>query len=106
MKRKNSFDIIDPNSASRCSSCRKDILFKLKDQKLYSSKNLSYEDRASDGLFFENQIWRIKEVADYLGCSIKHVYNLTSRGEIPHRKKGKFLFFIPTEILNWIQEGE
>ena len=51
---------------------------------------------------FDNQIWRVKNVADYLRCSVKHIYNLTYRGEIPFYKKGKFLFFIPEEIQFWI----
>ncbi|MBF0363830.1 MAG: helix-turn-helix domain-containing protein [Oligoflexia bacterium] len=55
---------------------------------------------------FDNKIWRVKDVADYLKCSIKHIYNLTSRGEIPFIKRGKFLFFIPTKIQNWILEGD
>ncbi|MBF0361167.1 MAG: helix-turn-helix domain-containing protein [Oligoflexia bacterium] len=58
----------------------------------------------SDQLF-NNKIWRVSDVADYLKCSIKHIYNLTSRGEIPFVKKGKFLFFIPTKIQSWILEG-
>lgn len=54
---------------------------------------------------FDKPIWRITDLAVVLACSKGHIYNLVSRREIPYCKKGKFLFFIPNEILNWIQEG-
>ena len=54
---------------------------------------------------FNNQIWRIEDVAQFLRCSTGHIYNLTSKRKIPYRKKGGLLFFIPCEILDWINEG-
>jgi excisionase family DNA binding protein len=69
---------------------------------------IEHVDKRSDrhpSTLFDRGIWRIQDVADLMGCSVKHIYNLTSRNEIPHIKKGKFLFFIPKDILNWIQEG-
>ena len=66
----------------------------------------NYIKKCSSDEFFNNQIWRVSDVADYLKCSIKHIYNLTYRREIPFVKKGKFLFFIPTKIQNWILEGD
>ncbi|MFN8370504.1 MAG: helix-turn-helix domain-containing protein [Bacteriovoracaceae bacterium] len=55
---------------------------------------------------FKYKVWRINEVAQYLGVSPGHVYNLVSQGKIPHTKRGKLLFFIPEKILNWVYEGE
>ncbi len=54
---------------------------------------------------FDKSIWRITDVAEYLGLSIGHIYNLCYRREIPFIKKGKNLFFIPGEIENWLLEG-
>lgn len=54
---------------------------------------------------FTKQIWRIKDTAEYLGVSKGHLYNLVSRREIPFIKKGKLLYFIPSEIENWLLEG-
>jgi len=56
--------------------------------------------------FFENQIWQIEDVAKFTGFSVGTLYNLTSQDLIPHRKKRGRLFFVPFEILNWIDEGE
>lgn len=55
---------------------------------------------------FENQIWKIEDVAKFTGYSVGTLYNLTSQELIPHRKKRGKLFFVPFEILNWIDEGE
>ncbi len=57
-------------------------------------------------LLFKKRIWRVDDVASFLGCSIGHVYNLVSDEKIPKIKKGKFLYFIPSKILNWVLEGE
>jgi len=61
--------------------------------------------RKEDGLF-DKRIWRVSDVARFLECSIGHIYNLCSDEKIPKRKKGKFLFFIPSEILEWIIKGD
>ena len=61
-------------------------------------------------LLFENSIigervWKVTDVANYVGFSIGHVYNLKSQGKIPYRKCGKLLRFIPQEIIDWLNEG-
>ena len=56
--------------------------------------------------FFENKICKIEDVSKLTGYSIGTLYNLTSKNLIPHRKKRGRLFFVPTEILNWIDEGD
>lgn len=56
--------------------------------------------------FFEKRICTINDVSLYTGYSIGTLYNLTSQNLIPHRKKRGRLFFVPTEILNWIDEGD
>lgn len=70
------------------------------------------EKEISKTLFFKNQIWRIEEVAEFLGVSVGHIYNLVSasrktrnKNEIPFRKRGKALYFFPQEILDWVDEG-
>ena len=55
---------------------------------------------------FHKKIWRVRDVAKFLGCSMGHIYNLASDERMPKRKKNGFLFFIPEEILNWVLEGD
>jgi excisionase family DNA binding protein len=55
--------------------------------------------------FFENRILRVAQVAELLGYSKDHIYRLASQKKIPFRKKGKTLFFMSQEILDWVNEG-
>ncbi len=50
-------------------------------------------------------LWGIEEVSRHTGYAVGTLYNLTSKNVIPHRRKRGRLFFIPTEIQNWIEEG-
>ena len=63
-------------------------------------------DSSDSARLFDRKIWRVKDVAGFLGCSIGHVYNLVSDEKIPKRKKHGLLFFVPDEILNWVLEGD
>ena len=72
---------------------------------------LQYDRHCSE--FFNNQIWRIEDVARVLGVSIGHIYNILSKSRkmrrkdgLPHRKRGKLLYFFPKEVLDWIDKGE
>lgn len=55
---------------------------------------------------YDKRIWRVKDVAKFLGCSVGHVYNLASDEKIPKRKKNGLLVFVPEEIHSWILEGD
>ncbi|MBI99913.1 MAG: hypothetical protein CME67_01680 [Halobacteriovoraceae bacterium] len=55
---------------------------------------------------FEKKIWRVDDVAKFLGFSKGTIYNLSSDEKIPKGKKGKRLHFIPDEILDWVLEGD
>lgn len=73
------------------------------------SLNLSpYSKSANERkALFEIQIWTTTDVAMALDCSKGHIYNLVSSKMIPFHKKGKRgrLYFIPSEILEWIKFG-
>ena len=56
-------------------------------------------------LLFEKKIWTKNDVSLFTGLAIGTIYNRTHRGLIPHKKRGNRLYFIPQEILNWIDEG-
>ena len=54
----------------------------------------------------EKKIWRIDDVAEFLGCSKGYIYRLVSDKRIPDIKKGKFVYFDPDSIHNWVLEGD
>ena len=64
------------------------------------------DQAASKERLFDMQIWTVTEVALALDCSIGTIYNKVSQDEIPFHQKGKRgrLYFIPSEILEWIKE--
>lgn len=56
---------------------------------------------------FENKIlWTIDDLKNFTGLKKQSIYNLVSSRRIPYRKQCRKLYFVPTEILNWIEEGE
>jgi hypothetical protein len=57
----------------------------------YSVSSIGEETSERSPVLFDKRIWRVKDVADFLNCSIGHIYNLTSDEKIPKIKKGKFL---------------
>ena len=72
----------------------------------------TFQNEIEKRQFFNKIIWRVDDVAEFLGVSVGHVYNLVlaskqmRRGSgIPYRKRGKLLYFLPNEIFDWIDEG-
>lgn len=55
---------------------------------------------------FNKLIWSIEDVSLYTRLSKGTIYNKTSKGVIPFRKRGNSLYFIPDDIRNWIEEGD
>lgn len=51
------------------------------------------------------RLWRVAEVADYLGRSPDSIYWLVSQRKIPHAKAGGILYFDPAEIAEWLARG-
>lgn len=51
------------------------------------------------------QLLTIKQTAEILSLSVPTIYGLVSRGEIPHSKKGKRLYFSKQELLDWVKAG-
>ncbi len=48
----------------------------------------------------------IEDVADLTGLSKNHLYNLTSRNEIPYyRPRGKFIYFDRAEVEAWMKQN-
>lgn len=47
---------------------------------------------------------RIEEASLFTGFSVGHLYNLTSKRQIPHYKQGSALFFKKAELEAWLTE--
>ena len=55
---------------------------------------------------FKKQIWRVNDVMAFTGMGYSTLMRYTSQKRIPHRKRANKLYFIPQEIMNWIDEGD
>lgn len=52
---------------------------------------------------FEKLLWTINDVCNVTSYKKGTIYNLVSDGAIPYRKRGRRLFFNPSEILSWMK---
>lgn len=51
------------------------------------------------------EILNVTQAAGYLNLAKQTLYGFTSKGEIPHIKRGKKLYFKKSELTHWIEEG-
>ncbi len=68
-------------------------------QKMYNSHG------SETAQLFDNLIWGIDDVCAFSKYAKGTIYNLVSKGEIPHRTRGrkKRLVFVPSEIIAWLK---
>lgn len=72
----------------------------------YSKNQRSYDLNGSEkAQLFDNLIWGIDDVCAFSKYAKGTVYNLVSKGEIPHRTRGrkKRLVFVPSEVIAWLK---
>jgi excisionase family DNA binding protein len=62
--------------------------------------------KATLGLQMPTRLWTVKQVASYLQCSAGHIYNLVCKKDIPYKKRGRILRFVPEEIYDWLNESD
>lgn len=51
------------------------------------------------------QLFTVKEAAQFLKLSVPTIYALVSRAEIPYMKKGKRLYFSNLQLIDWLKTG-
>jgi len=50
-------------------------------------------------------IMNVEQASDFLNLAMATIYDKTSKNLIPHKKKGAKLYFIRTELEQWILDG-
>jgi predicted DNA-binding transcriptional regulator AlpA len=81
---------------------------KEKEKNKYKAEVTSYNANSLGNItngIFEKLIWVIDDVCRATTYKKGTIYNLVSSGSIPYRKRRGKLFFIPSEILSWVQNG-
>ena len=51
-----------------------------------------------------NNVLSLEETSELTGFSIGHLYRLTSQKQIPHFKKNRKLYFLKSDIEEWLTE--
>lgn len=82
----------------------------MEDNKLFDNLNNRDSDSrrevSSSEKLLKKKYWNISDLAEITGYAKGTLYNLKSEGILPFIKKRGKLLFVPTEILNWIEEGD
>jgi excisionase family DNA binding protein len=53
----------------------------------------------------QKEILNVSEAAEFLDLAKPTIYSLTSKGVIPHFKRGKKLYFKHSVLMDWIDKG-
>lgn len=64
-------------------------------------KNLNPSNFSNEDVFMN-----IKENGKFIDLSVPTVYGLVHQNKIPFHKKGKRLYFLKSEILEWLKSGK
>ena len=46
------------------------------------------------------------DIAEWIGCTGKHIYDLAKRGQIPHYRIGGSIRFDPEKVKAWLDQHE
>lgn len=51
------------------------------------------------------QLFTVKDAAQFLNLTVPTIYSKVSKGELPVMKRGKRLYFSSTELMEYLKEG-
>ena len=52
-----------------------------------------------------DRLMTVNETANFINLSVPTIYSLVHKGLIPTNKKGKRLYFLQSELTDWIKSG-
>ncbi len=53
----------------------------------------------------QEKLLTVTETAEFLNLSVPTIYSLVHQGVLPNNKKGKRLYFLQSEITQWVRSG-
>lgn len=75
------------------------MLFAMEDHK----SQYRYSTNPGPRIDAAEHLWTVRDVAAYLKASTSYVYKAAERGEVPCRRLGALLRFLPTEVRAWAE---
>lgn len=58
-----------------------------------------------ESLIDSDKLLTVKEAAEFLDVSVSTIYKLTSTLEIPFNKRSKRIYFMKSDLVEWIKTG-
>lgn len=62
-------------------------------------------NRLNNNSIGKEKLMTVAEAAEFLNLSVPTIYSLVHKGTIPTNKKGKRLYFLQSELTDWIKSG-
>ncbi len=53
----------------------------------------------------QKSLLTVREAAEFLSLAVPTVYSMVSKGELPHMKRSKRLYFDRDELMSYLKEG-
>ena len=53
----------------------------------------------------DRELLTITQAGEVINLTVPTIYSLVSKKLIPHNKKGKRLYFLKSELLDWVKSG-
>jgi excisionase family DNA binding protein len=83
--------------------------FELIEARLCSIENLildlKHKPQKVEPANHPEQLFTIQKASEFLNLSVPTIYGKVSRDEIPYMKRGKRLYFSPTELMDYLKGG-
>lgn len=51
-------------------------------------------------------LFTVPEAAEFLHLSVPTIYGLTHKRQVPHQKRGKRIYFLKSDLLDWVKKGK
>jgi excisionase family DNA binding protein len=70
------------------------------------SKSEDCSSRSSSKVLLFPKLVGAADIAEWIGCTGKHIYDLAKRGQIPHYRFGGSIRFDPEKVKAWLDQHE
>lgn len=74
-------------------------------EKIDRLENSLQEHKLRDAAQPTDKLLSVKEAADFLNLAVPTVYSMVSKGDLPHMKRSKRLYFDRDELMAYLKEG-
>ncbi len=74
-------------------------------EKLENIERLLHAQSNHNPTTSQSTLLTVREAAEFLSLAVPTVYSMVSKGEIPHMKRSKRLYFDRDELMSYLKEG-